>query len=192
MRKVFLFMMVTLDGFMEGENHDLSWHNVDVEFNQFAAKQLQDDMGTLLFGRRTYELMHDYWPIAVPSDSDDEIVKNLMNTLPKVVVSHSLETVNEEENWKNVRVVKDNLKEEIKRLKEEDGKDIAVLGSNNLCVTLLELGLLDELRIMVNPVVIGKGTPLFAGIKDIHKCILTETRTFTNGNILLTYSVPLT
>jgi len=189
MRKMFLFMMVTLDGFMEGENHDISWHNVDQEFNDFAAKQLQEDMGTLVFGRTTYELMYSYWPNATPSDPKDAIVKDLMDTLPKIVVSHSLENVQDEKNWKNVRVIKDNLKEEFEKLKSEEGKDIAVLGSNNVCVTLLEERLLDEIRIMINPVVIGKGTPLFAGIQDKQKFGLQSTRTFRNGNVLLTYSV---
>lgn len=189
MRKMFLFMMVTLDGFIEGEGHDLSWHNVDEEFNTFAARQLQEDMGILVFGRRTYELMHDYWPHAAPEDPNDAMVKESMNTLPKVVISHSLGKVEEEANWKNITLVKDNIHEAIRKVKEQDGKDIAVLGSNNLCVTLLEEGLLDELRIMINPVVIGKGTPLFAGIHDRKKFQTKETRVFANGNVLLTYQV---
>jgi len=188
---MFVFMMVTLDGFVEGEDHDLSWHNVDQEFNDFAARQLEDDMGTLVFGRRTYELMHSYWPIATPEDPKDAIVKEKMNTLPKIVVSHSLDSVQEGSNWKNVKLIKENIKEEIEMVKNQDGKDIAVLGSNNLCVTLLELGFLDELRIMINPVVIGKGTPLFAGIRDKKKFVLSNTRVFANGNVLLTYSVSL-
>lgn len=183
---MFVFMMVTLDGYMEGEDHNISWHNVDQEFNEFAALQMQE-MGTILMGRRTYDLMHSYWPNATAEDPKDEIVKDIMNTLPKVVVSHTLEAVQDEEHWKNVRVVKENVAQELARLKEQEGKDIAVLGSNNLCVTLLELGLLDELRIMINPVAIGKGTALFAGLKEKKKFDLMSTRKFNNGNILLTY-----
>lgn len=189
MPKLFLFMMVSLDGYIEAPNHDLSWHNVDEEFNDFAAKQLQEDMGTLVFGRRTYDLMHEYWPTATPEDPKDAIVKNLMNTLPKIVISKSMESVEEEENWQNVRLVKENFKGELQKLKQQDGKDIAVLGSNNLCVSLLEENLLDEIRIMISPVVIGEGTPLFKGIKTRQNFHLTNTRNFKNGNVLLTYTI---
>ena len=190
MRKIFLFMMVSLDGYIEGENHDLSWHNVDEEFNKFASAQMQE-MGTILFGRRTYELMHSYWPHATATDSGDQLVKDTMNTIEKIVFSHSLENVEDEENWKNVRLIKQDVAAEIARLKEKDGKDIAVLGSNNLCLTLLELGLLDEIRIMLNPIVIGKGTPLFTGRKEKKRFQLSDIRNFKNGNVLLTYQASL-
>jgi len=181
-------MMVSLDGYIEGEAHDLSWHNVDLEFNKFAAEQMEE-MGTILMGRHTYDLMYGYWPYVTSTDPQDEKVKIAMNTLPKVVVSHSLEKVEEEENWKNIQLINMNVVQELARLKEDKGKSIAVLGSNNLCVTLLELGLLDELRIMINPVVIGKGTPLFLGIKAKKKFRLVENRKFANGNVLLTYTL---
>lgn len=187
MRKLFLFMMVSLDGYIEGEDHDLSWHNVDEEFNDFAIPQTES-VGTLLFGRRTYELMRDFWPTE-EARTTDPVVANLMNTTPKIVFSHTLERVEETEYWRNIRLVKDNVVEEVKKLKSEGGKDVAVYGSNNLCITLLEEGLLDELRIMVNPIVIGKGTPLFAGIKEKVSLQLTTSRNFKNGNVLLTYSV---
>lgn len=186
MRKLFLFMMVSLDGYMEGPNHDLSWHNVDEEFNTYAIPQTQN-VDTILFGRRTYELMRNFWPTE-EARKTDPIVADLMDTKPKIVFSHTLEKIEETDNWKNVRLVKENMVEEIKKLKAEEGKELAVYGSNNLCVTLLENKLLDELRIMVNPVVIGKGTPLFAGIEEKYKFHLTDTRTFKNGNVLLTYN----
>lgn len=179
-------MMTSLDGYMEGENHDLSWHHVDAEFNTFAVEQLRE-VDTILFGRKTYELMESYWPTQEGLE-DDPAVAALMNNTRKVVVSHTLEKVIETDTWKNVTLVKEHVPAEVARLKEQDGKSIAVLGSNNLCVTLLELGLLDELRIMVNPVVIGKGTPLFANIKDRHSFELSSQRIFHNGNILLTYT----
>src|SRR5579863_9002836 len=101
MRKIFLFMMVTLDGYFEGPDHDLSWHVVDTEFNDFAQKQLQE-ADTILFGRRTYQLMESYWP-SPSSIEDDPEVAALMNQKPKIVVSNSLQTVEETENWKNVQ-----------------------------------------------------------------------------------------
>ncbi|HYK08989.1 MAG TPA: dihydrofolate reductase family protein [Candidatus Eisenbacteria bacterium] len=184
-RKLFLFMMVSLDGYIEGPNHDLSWHNVDSEFNDYAIEQTKN-VGTLLFGHTTYDVMKDYWP-TVNAREDDPVVANLMNTTPKIVFSRSLEKVEETEYWKNVRLMKDVVTEEIQKLKEESSKDIAVYGSNNLCVTLLEMGLLDELRIMVNPVVIGSGTPLFKGIKSKLSLQLLGTKEFKNGNVLLIY-----
>lgn len=180
-------MMISLDGYMEGENHDLSWHNVDKEFNEFAIPQTES-VGTLLFGRKTYELMRDYWP-TVEARTTDPVVAAQMNAKPKIVFSRSLDRVEETEYWKNVRLVKENMVEEIQKLKQQEGKDLAVFGSNNLCVTLLENKLLDELRIMVNPVVIGKGTPLFTGIKEKQTFHLEDTRRFKSGNVLLTYKV---
>jgi dihydrofolate reductase len=85
MRKLFAFNMVTLDGFFEGPNRDISWHTVDDEFNQFAVEQTST-VGAILFGRVTYELMASYWP-SPAAQSDDPVVANLMNTLPKVVFS---------------------------------------------------------------------------------------------------------
>lgn len=178
-------MMTSLDGYMEGENHDLSWHHVDDEFNEFAAKQMKE-ADTILFGRKTYELMESYWP-SKEGLEDDPVIANMMNNTRKVVFSHTLEKVTETDIWKNVTLVKDHVGVEVARLKEQAGGTMAVLGSNNLCLTLLEFGLLDELRIMINPVVIGKGTPLFAKIHDKQSFDLTHTRTFKNGNILLTY-----
>lgn len=180
-------MMVSLDGFMEAPGHDLSWHNVEDEFNTFAAEQLQET-GVILFGRRTYELMRDFWPDYKPEDKENEIITTQMNMLPKIVYSKTLQNVEETNNWKNITLRHEVDADEINQLKQEDDdKKIAVLGSNNLCVTLLKLGLLDEIRIMINPVVIGKGTPLFAGIDEKINFKLVDSRTFSNGNVLLTY-----
>lgn len=180
MRKVFLFMMTSLDGHFEGLEHDLSWHNVDDEFNDFATQQL-GEIGTLLFGRKTYELMAGYWPTELTRD--DPVVARLMNDAPKVVFSH---TMNRPE-WSNTTLVNDNAARAVRNLKDQPGKDIAIFGSNNLCVSLMQDGLVDEFRIMVSPVVIGAGTPLFKGIKDTVKLKLASDRKFKNGNVLLTY-----
>ena len=187
MRKIFLFMMVSLDGYFEGKDHDISWHNVDEEFVDFAIEQTSQ-VGTLLFGRRTYQLMEGFWPTEEALKSDPKTAE-LMNNTPKIVFSKTLEKVEETDNWKNVTLVKDKVEEEIKKLKDQPGKDIAVFGSSNLCVSLIKMGLLDELRIMVNPVAIGEGTTLFEGMKDKLKLKLEKTRTFKNGNVLLTYSL---
>jgi dihydrofolate reductase len=160
MRKIFLFVMVSLDGFFEGLNHELDWHNVDREFNDFAIAQLKE-VDLLLFGRITYDLMANFWPTEA-AKKDDPVVSRLMNDTPKIVFSRTLRGAN----WENTRLVKENAIEEVNRLKIQKGKDIAIFGSSDLAVSFLEAGILDELRIMVNPVVIGQGKILFQGIKN--------------------------
>jgi dihydrofolate reductase len=143
---------------------------------------------TILFGKRTYQLMEEFWPSEAGRAGDPE-VSDLMNNTSKVVVSTSLKKVTETEYWKNVRLIGSNVKEGLQELKEQPGKDIIVLASSNLCVSLLEWGLLDEIRIMENPVAIGEGTTLFHGLKKKAKFKLMQERTFQSGNALLTYHV---
>ena len=185
MRKVFLFMMVTLDGFFEGPNQEIDWHNVDEEFNEFAIHQL-DDVDTLLFGRVTYQLMASYWPTPLAKENDP-IIADKMNTVPKIVFSKTLEKVE----WNNSRLVKGNIAEEVLQLKQQQGRDLAIFGSSALTVSLLQMGLVDELRIMVNPVVLGNGKPLFKGIHHKLNLKLLKTKTFRSGNVLLYYQ-PIT
>ena len=181
MRKLIIFMLVSLDGFFEGMNHALDWHNVDAEFNEFSQAQL-DSAGMLLFGRGTYQLMAGFWPSALAT-RDDPITAEAMNRLPKIVFSRTLANVT----WQNTRLVKENIVEEIKRLKAEPGKDLFVFGSSDLSVTLIRHGLIDEFRILVNPVVLGNGTTLFKGLRDSLKLRLLKTQTFRSGNVLLYY-----
>jgi dihydrofolate reductase len=182
MRKVFLFNMTTLDGFFEGPNQDISWHNVDDEFNEFAIDQLKE-VDTLLFGRVTYQGMASYWPTAF-AISDDPVVAGLMNSLPKIVFSKTLERAQ----WNNSRLVKENATEEVSRLKQQPGKDIAIFGSSDLAVTLAETGLIDEYRIIVNPVFLGGGTSLLKGIKEKLNLKLLKAKVFKSGNVLLYYA----
>ncbi len=181
MRKVYLFMMVSLDGYFEGPGHDLRWHNVDGEFVDFAVKQL-DGTGAILFGRTTYEMMAGFWPSEQAEKADPETAKR-MNSLPKYVASRTLKRVD----WSNSRLLGKEPGADVAGLKAQGGKDIAVLGSNNLCVSLMEKGLVDEFRIMVNPVALGAGTPLFKGINGKVQLRLTQTKRFKSGNVLLTY-----
>ncbi len=174
-------MMVSLDGFFEGPNHELDWHNVDAEFNEFAISQL-NDIGTLLFGRVTYQIMASYWPTSA-GIKDDPIVAGKMNSMAKIVFSKTLEKTE----WNNTRLVKKGAPEEILKLKQQPGKDIAIFGSSDLAVTLIPHGLIDENRIMVNPVVLGSGKPLFKGINGKLSLKLLKTKTFKSGNVLLYY-----
>jgi dihydrofolate reductase len=181
MRKIIFQTLISLDGFFEGPNQEIDWHNVDEEFNEFAIDFL-DQVDTLLFGRVTYELMAGYWPTPAAT-TNDPIVAGKMNHLPKIVFSRTLKKVE----WENSRLVKENVAEEITKLKQQPGKDMVIFGSSDLAVTLLPLGLIDECRILVNPVVLGSGKPLFKGIKEKLNLKLIKTKTFKSGNVLLFY-----
>lgn len=186
MRKIIMFNMITLDGFFEGPNSDISWHHVDDEFNQFASDQL-DTMDTLLFGRVTYQGMASYWPTPA-AIAHDPIIAAKMNTYPKIVFSRTLKQTE----WDNSRLVHDNLVDEISQLKLQTGKDMVVFGSGGLVSSLTKLGLIDEYRLMVNPVVLGSGRPMFAGLETKLQLKLLNTRIFNSGNILLDYESVLT
>lgn len=181
MRKVFLFMMVTLDGYFEGPNHDINWHNVDGEFHDFANQQL-GTIDTLVFGRRTYDMMASWWPTPEGLAADPTTAK-LMNETGKVVFSHQQGTTD----WQNSHLVVDHATEEIKKLKAGPGSDIAIFGSNNLVTSLMPDNLVDEFRIMINPVALGKGSSLFTGLENPTKFNRTAIREFGNGNVLVTY-----
>jgi dihydrofolate reductase len=181
MRKVILQNMVTLDGFLAGANDEIDWHVVDQEFNEYAIA-FTDTVDALLFGRVTYELMASYWPTAAAL-ADDPIIAAKMNSVQKIVFSRTLDKVE----WNNSRLVKENVPQEIAKLKQQPGKDVAIFGSSNLASTLIAHDLIDEYRIMVNPVVLGNGKPLFQDIKKKLELKLVNTRTFGSGVVLLCY-----
>jgi dihydrofolate reductase len=181
MRKIFAFIMTTLDGYYEGPNQEFDFWVVDEEFNRFAVEQL-DEADALLFGRVTYEGMAAYWPTPA-GEQDDPRLAARMNGLPKVVVSRSLDKAE----WANTRLIKDDVTEELTKLKQQPGKDIAILGSSDLTVSLLRMGLVDEVRIMVNPVVLGAGKSVFRTAGERIGLKLLKSRHFNSGNILLYY-----
>lgn len=183
MRILYLFNLVTLDGFFEGLNHDITWHNVDDEFHDFAVDQL-DKTDTILFGRITYQMMARYWPTPT-AIKNDPIVALKMNSMSKIVFSQTLQKAD----WNNTRLVKENAVEEILKLKRQPGKDIAIFGSARLATTFIKSGLIDEFRIMVNPIVIGSGVPLFGLIKEKIKLKFLKTSAFKSGNVLLSYQL---
>ena len=184
MRKMFSFMMTSADGYHADLGQALDWHNVDQEFSQFALAQLRE-AGTLVFGRVTYEGMAAFWPAPAGEESDPEVAK-AMNTTPKIVISRTLAQAG----WAGTQVISHHAEEELARLKQQPGKDIVVAGSSTLTAGLLQAGLLDELRIMVNPVILGQGRSLFAGAGRTSLQLL-KTRQFTSGNVLLHYQ-PIT
>ena len=184
MRKVILMMQVSLDGFIEGPDQDLSWHRVDEELHSHFNHLLRT-MGGFLDGRVTYEMMAEYWPTADqdPSNSTPEIeFAGIWRDMPKIVYSRTLATAD----W-NTEVVGDVVAEDVVKLKEQPGGDLA-LGGARLSAAFRELGLIDEYRIYVHPVLIGRGTPLFQNTDDLTPLRLLESRAFGNGVVLLRYA----
>ncbi len=181
MSKLIMFNLVTLDGFFAGPNGEIDWHRVDAEFNNFAIAQLNSAAG-LVFGRKTYDLMAGYWPTDA-AIKDDPMVAGLMNSLPKIVFSRTLARAD----WNNTRLLNGNIAEEITRLKQSPGKDWLLFGSANLASTFTRLGLIDEYRLMVNPVILGSGQALFQGVPETMALRLANNKTFGNGNVLLSY-----
>ena len=182
MRKLIIQQMVSVDGYFEGPNNELDWHVVDGEFNDFAIDALKK-IDTLIFGRITYNLMANYWP-SPAAVNDDPVVANFMNKISKIVFSKTLEKLE----WENCRLVKTDPVEEVKRLKSQKGKEIAIFGSSHLALPLIENNLIDEYRIIVNPVILGRGISLFAGTSKSSKLKLVESRIFNSGNVLLIYT----
>jgi dihydrofolate reductase len=178
MRRIFVFTNVSLDGYFEGPGHDISGFTTD--FEAFSLEQSKE-VDTLLFGRKTYEMMK-FWSTPQAEEIQPEIAR-FMNEKLKVVVSHK----SFEPGWNNVTVISDDVAGEIKKLKEQPGKTIAMFGSNTLCVSLMQEGLIDEFQILVNPVAFGEGTSLFKGLPKKAAFTLTETRKFKSGVVLLTY-----
>jgi len=174
-KKLFLHMMVSLDGFIEGPEKELDWFvDDDAMFEYFH--DLLSSVDAMLYGRVSYQLMADYWPAATGEFADK------MNNMPKIVFSRTLEKVE----W-NAKLVKENIAEEISRMKREPGKDLVLFAGADLASTFRQLGLIDEYRLLVNPVVLGSGTPLFKGVHDKLNLKLIKTQTFSCGNVLLCY-----
>jgi dihydrofolate reductase len=182
MRKLIFQVMVSLDGFVEGPNSELDWHNVDEEFNDYAICLLHK-VDTIIFGRKTYEMMAAYWPSQLAAD-DDPVVAGHMNSLKKIVFSNTIK----EASWQNSEVSNSGLVESITQLKQAHGKDIAILGSCNLAQGLLKEKLIDEYRIITNPILLGRGKTLFHGFDGRLPLKLTKTWIFNSGNVLNYYA----
>lgn len=183
MRTLAIFNMMSLDGFFAGPNGELDWHNVDDEFNAFAIEQAQSrHVDTLLFGRVTYELMAAYWPTP-EARTNDPIVARFMNETSKVVFSRTLQRVE----WENSRLASGDAVAEVRALKRAAGGSLMIFGSAQLAAALDRAGLIDEHRLMVNPVILGRGRPLFAGAAEPRRLKLVSSRAFRSGNVLLNY-----
>jgi len=181
MRKISAFNFITINGFLNGPGGDISWHRHGEEENSFAADSLKSQ-NTLLFGRKTYEMMASYWPSQMAKENDPTVAEG-MNNADKLVISNSLIKVE----WENTRIISKDALVEIKKLKSLPGNDITILGSGSIVSQLAENGLIDEYLIMIDPVAIGAGTPIFHGIKQTFNLKLNDSKTFKSGVLLLRY-----
>ena len=182
MRKVIASPFVTLDGFIAGPQGEIDWNEpyFDEEMARYVGEQFAS-VDTLLFGRGTYQLFVQYWP--TQGVKDDPVFAKKMNTLLKIVFSTTLETVT----WNNARLVKENVAGEIQSLKRQEGKNIVIDGSPGLIHSLTRLGLIDEYRLRVHPVVLGSGVPLFKDLKGRMPLQLIDSQTFHSGVVILHY-----
>ncbi len=185
MRKIVVSEYLTLDGVMEdpGGGDKSAYGGWSFTFwNEEAAKFKFDELfasDTLLLGRVTYQGFAAAWP----SMTDEGGFSDRMNSLPKFVVSTTLE----ETKWNNSRLIKENVAEEIARLKQEPGRDILVSGSGELVQTLMQHNLVDEYQLMVHPVVLGGGKRLFRDGTNKQTLKLINTRSFSSGIVVLSY-----
>ena len=177
MRKVIVSNVASLDGFFAGSNRELDWFVPDEEFFEYARGLLRA-VDTLLFGRVTYQHMAAYWPSA-PADE----IADKMNNLPKIVFSKTLK----EADWNNSRLVSDNIRDEVSKLKQQPGRDMVVFGSATLASYLLQEGLIDEYRVILSPVLLGDGRPLFEHITERIRLKLVTAKAFGSGVVLLSY-----
>jgi dihydrofolate reductase len=172
--------VVTLDGRFEGEKPwDLSFHELvwGPELEALSLEQLQE-AGMLVFGKHTYKGMADYWPKAQEKEAA------LMNSIAKVVCSSSLETAE----WSNTTIIRD-AAPDVKRLKEKGGKPMYIFGSGKLTQSLMNAGLIDEIRLCVAPIILGKGRLLFADEGTTRNLKLLESRSLQNGGVIHRYAV---
>ncbi len=186
MRKIVLMMGVSLDGYIEGPDRDISWHVVDEELHQYFNDTISQ-MGALLGGRVTHELMAAYWPTA-DADPDASPVEvefaRIWRDMPKYVYSRTLKSAD----W-NTTVVREVVPEEVEALKKQPGTGDLCLGGADLAAAFLAHGLVDEIHLSVHPVLIGQGKPLFPDTDTLTPLRLLETRRFGNGVVLLRYEV---
>ena len=184
MRTLNAFTHVSLDGYYTDPKGDMSWaHKApdDAEWNEFVAGNASGN-GALLFGRVTYDMMAGYWPSAMAAEHMPAVAAG-MNAMPKYVASRTLSTAS----WNNTTLLTGDLATEIRRLKLESGPALTTLGSGSVVAQLAAAGLVDSFQVIVDPVVLGAGRSMFAGVTARLKLRLINSRTFGNGAVMVTY-----
>ncbi len=188
MRKIISLIHLSLNGFTSGPNDELDWIAYDHELEQ-DAHSLQAYTDAVIWGRRTYEGMASYWltvpgnPASTPAELEHA---RFLDAATKIVVSRTLERV-AWNNAQNTVLIKDHIAEEMNAIKQQPGKDIWFLGSPTLARTFMELDLIDEYRININPTILGEGKALFAGVTRSFPLKLLASKTFQSGVVALRY-----
>jgi dihydrofolate reductase len=187
MRKIISFMHISLDGFVAGPNGEMNWIKVDEEIFDHVGKRISES-DTALYGRVTYEMMEGYWPTAgdKPTASKHDIEHSKWySKVHKVVLSKTIK----EAGLINTKIISGNLATEINEIKQQAGEEILLFGSPTATHSLMQLNLIDGYWLFVNPIILGRGIPLFADIKDQIKLKLLTTRQFGSGVTELSYTV---
>ncbi|MCB9236223.1 MAG: dihydrofolate reductase [Bacteroidia bacterium] len=185
MRNLVFFMHASLDGFVAGPQGEMNWIKLSPEMMDFVAT-MTAGADSALYGRVTYQLMESYWPTAPQQPNPTQHTLDHAKwyaQVHKVVLSRTLNHAN----LVNTLVLNENLSERILELKQQTGKNILIFGSPAASHSLLNLGLIDEFYIFVNPIILGKGMPLFKDVMEKIPLELTETKVFGNGVVLLHY-----
>lgn len=191
MRNIFLHIFVSLDGFIEGADKSLDWMVGDDEVEEYINGML-GSIDSMIFGRKAFELLAEYWPSAAenpaaaadPEKPERHIeAARMMNAKEKIVFSKTLKQTA----WNNSTIIAGDLATEAARLKREPGRDIPLFAGAGIANSFMRLGLIDEYRLIVNPVLLGSGTPLFQNGRDRSDLKLVEARPFKSGAVLVTY-----
>lgn len=177
MRRLILSMMVSLDGYIEDSEKNIEWHRWDKEMDQYMGDFFKT-VDTIIMGRKTYELMVSYWP---GNTTEDPVITDNMNNLPKLIFSKTIAKIS----WNNCKLMNEIIIDEFIELKNQPGKDMVIFGGAELASAFIKKGLIDEFRIIVNPVILGRGSPLFNDQKL--ELLLMKSKAFNCGNVLLHY-----
>jgi dihydrofolate reductase len=185
MRKLVLFMHVSLDGFAADANRGLGWISYDSELQQYADG-IVATVGSPVYGRLTYELMAGYWPGILNNPDASENSKahaRWVDQATKIVFSRTMKKAD----WNNTIVINDNITEEINQLKQQPGKDLVIFGSPGLAHSFMELDLIDEYQLTLNPVLLGTGIQVYQNIKNKTNLTLVKATTLKSGVVGLHY-----
>jgi dihydrofolate reductase len=185
MKKLVLFMHISLDGFVAGPNGEMDWIHVDEQIFDYVVK-LTDQTDIAMYGRKTYQMMDSYWPNAgskLNASKHDIEHSRWYNRVQKVVISNSLKG----KDTFDTKIIGENLIKQVQELKQQDGKNIMIFGSPTASHTLMQYNLIDEYWLFLNPILLGSGIPIFKNINEITQFNLIESKVFASGVVELHY-----
>lgn len=186
MRKLVLFAHISLDGFAGDSHGGLGFLSYDEELQQ-VADELVKTVGAPVYGRNTYQLMKGYWPTILdnPNANKHELDHaRWVQQVPKIVFSTTLASAD----WNNTTLIKDNVVEAVNKLKQQPGNDLVLFGSPGLAKSLMNLGLIDEYKLTLHPVILGSGISLFDSKTQMNKLTLLSSKTLGSGVVTLHYA----